>query len=316
VVSSPRDAWSALAGRAVDPSVVTLLQGKKGKASVWRLSFTKGAHPDVIAKRCSVGEAHIEDAVYRCVLPSIGFTTVDYFGWVPDTNQKYAWVFVEDAAGDPYAPESSLHGHLAARFLGELHAGAAAVADAVALPDRGVTHYRGCLDAIRELVPLVVADASLSTHERRVVESLGRCTTELDGRWPDLGAAGSRWRTTLVHGSFSHRNMRVRDNRLLVFDWGAAGWGPPARDVAKLVGARIGGDPGEYRRALASRSSMIDDAQLREVVTLGGLFRGVEHLSWAVPKLRYEWRDGVIETIERHCRRIQECLSRFDRSHA
>jgi hypothetical protein len=316
VSSGPRDAWSALARRAIDPSAVTLLQGKKGKPSVWRLSFGSGAHPDVIAKRCSADEAHVEQAVYERVLPSIGVTTVHYFGSVPDVNDTFAWVFVEDAAGDAYAPQLSVHRLLAARFLGRLHSAAAPLAGTVALPDRGFEHYRSCLDAIRGLVPLVACGGLLSTHERRVVEVLRRLTTELDARWTDLCAVGARWRPTLVHGSFSHRNMRVRDNRILVFDWGAAGWGPPARDVAKLLGPRIGGDATVYRHALASHSSMLDDAPVRDLVTLGALLRGVEHLSWAVPKLRYEWRDGVIERIEQHCRRTQECVSRLDWSHA
>jgi aminoglycoside phosphotransferase (APT) family kinase protein len=276
-----------------------------------------GAHPDVIAKRCRAGEAHVEHAVYRDVLPSTGAATVDYFGSVADTDDEFAWVFVEDAAGDRYTPESAVHRDLAARFLGQLHAAAAPLAGTVALPDRGPVHYRACLDTVRdELGGLDASDASFSAGELRVLESLRRLTAELDDRWSDVAAAASTWRPTLVHGSFSHRNMRVRDDRLLVFDWGAAGWGPPARDVAKLVGARIGGDATRYRQALAAHGSPVDDAPVQGVVALGGLFRGVEHLSWALPKLRDEWRDGVIETIERHGRSIRGCASLLEQSHA
>jgi hypothetical protein len=311
----PVEAWSTLGGQAVDPRGVTVLQGKQRKAGVWRLSMQSGPQVTVIAKRCLAREAQCERVVYEHILPAAGVTSLQYFGSIPDPDNTFAWVFVEDTSGSDYAPQSAVHRRLAAEWLGRLHSGAASLANSVPLPDRGLSHYRGYLDAIRELAASVACDASLSSDERQGVESLRQCADELDRRWSDVCALDSRWPPTLVHGSFSHRNMRVRDNRLLVFDWGAAGWGSAARDVVKLVGAGIGGDATVYREA-CSLHPRADETDLGNLLAVGGVLRGLEHLSWVVPKLQYEWRDGVIETIERHIVRVRESVSRLDRSDA
>jgi hypothetical protein len=90
---------------------------------------------------------------------------------------------------------------------------------------------------------------------------------------------------TLVHGDFAPKNMRVRHAPaglvLDAYDWGSAGWGVPALDLAQAGGPHeVGNDwPSPdlevYRSGIRDTWSTVDKQDLEFCAALGKAFRCV-----------------------------------------
>jgi aminoglycoside phosphotransferase (APT) family kinase protein len=313
---NPQDAWSRVphaAGLKVHTAEV--LQKKKRKAEVWRLKLGDGASNSVIAKRCSPEEARHETYVYQVVLPEADVPTLHCFGAVPDTDLGLEWLIVEEACGDPFSSEDPAHRLLAARWLANLHACCSHRSSQDTLPDVGARHYEAMLGPLLRTLAAVRSNPALGADEEREVAALEDRILRLQAGWTAVARLSDHYPSTLVHGSFGQRNMRVRRSgdrpELCVFDWGAAGWGPPARDVAKLVGRGVLADIADYRAALGDRYPIRAGGSVEDLVTLGRCFRAIEHLVWIAPRLAYEWVEGPLETMRRHHRELEETEPRL-----
>jgi hypothetical protein len=88
---------------------------------------------------------------------------------------------------------------------------------------------------------------------------------------------------------------------LRLFDWGAASWGIPARDVAKLASPHVMGDLSLYcaRCGLGEETGPL-------LVALGNLFRSIEHLHWAMSILAHDCGDDPIANVGKHAAVLQE----------
>lgn len=300
----PIAAWhrlDALPGAPVLGSWV--LQAKKGKPAVWRLDLGHQAIPAVVAKYAAADAAALERRVYVDWLAAADLQTPTFLGSAPDDDGG-VWMFVEFVGGSPYDAADPAHCVLAADWLGRLHrdfTGRVAGSD---LPQVGAARYRELLGTTLGDVPSIRSNRALGVDGRASVDHLADLLRTVDQEWADIERACSAWAPTLVHGSFSARNMRVVKSAggpcLRVFDWGAAGSGPVARDIAKLVGASIGGDAARY---LASAAA---DPGVLRLVAVGRLFRTIEHLRWVVPRLEYSWVEGPLSVVRRHVGQLRD----------
>jgi hypothetical protein len=295
---------------------VRLVQRKKRKAEVWAVETAESDCPRVIAKRCTPDEARREDYVYSVVLPRIGDDLIRYFGCVNDEDGQAVWLFVEDARGVPYDSKDAAHALLASEWLGRVHARASSIPRDSRLPELGSATYKALLHQIGRELRGVRGNATLAESHVQEVDSLSQLVDRLLSDWPKTEQLEARFTVSLVHGSFSHRNMRVRTEdgtpRLVVFDWGAAGWGVPARDIAKLLGSSISGDASSYRASAEAWSpSPVDDHAVLVMADLGLLFRAIEHLAWVVPSLKYEWVEVPMNSVQKNHARLKEAASRL-----
>jgi len=132
-----------------------------------------------------------------------------------------------------------------------------------------------------------LAEASLNEELGRsdleVIDQAASCCHEVLELWPRIERAVRRFPQTLVHGSFSRRNMVVIPTSgqpvLGVFDWGAAGRGVPARDLLKLADPKIAGSVAIYWLKFPDVAP--SDQEL--LIAVGRLIRAVEHMSWVAP---------------------------------
>jgi hypothetical protein len=274
------------------------VQRRKRKAEVWRLSDEQGRNR-VFAKRCRLDEAAREALVYRDVLPRIGLAAEHYLGCADASDGRTAWLFVRDVVGVAYRAEEPMHRHLAASWLSTLHSETRRGPALHGLPDVGPLRYRSMLDDLIRSLPAAAGNPELNRADVGVVDKAATCCRDLVDLWPSIERAAAALPHSLVHGSFSRRNMLVAPTAdgpaLRAFDWGAAGWGVPARDVAKLVGPTIAGNGvagtaetywrGFPELAIADREFLI---------ALGGLFRAIEHLTWVAARLRYPCVEGPL----------------------
>jgi hypothetical protein len=285
---APLQAWQTLSLPRPVLHRAELVQRKKRKAEVWRLSGQQ-AGDHVFAKRCRSHEAAREELVYRRVLPQIGMQTVQYLGRVDTGDGQTAWLFMKQVVGGAYAADEPLHRELAADWLSALHFATHNGPPIEGLPDVGPLRYRTMLEDLVRILPEAACNQELGRADVEVIDEVATCCRNLLELWPSVESAAGHLPHTLVHGSFSGRNMLVTSTAagpvLSVFDWGAAGWGVPARDLGKLVSPKIAGTAATYWRRFPDATASDRDL----LVALGRIFRAVEHMTWVAPRLKYPW---------------------------
>ncbi len=121
---------------------------------------------------------------------------------------------------------------------------------------------------------------------------------------------------TLVHGDFARQNVRVRHGQaglvLLPFDWGTAGWGVPAADLAgsatfasQFPGARhiLAGcaDIVAYRSAIGDMWPLLDVESLQRLANVGSIFRVLAAINWDTWMLDRPAATGYIDEFIDSC---------------
>jgi Phosphotransferase enzyme family len=287
---APLQAWQTLSLPRPVLQRAAPVQRKKRKAEVWRLSGPQ-AGDHVLAKRCRLHEAAREDLVYCRVLPQIRMQTVQYLGRVDTGDGQTAWLFMKEVVGGAYAADEPLHRELAADWLSALHCATHNGPPIEGLPDVGPLRYRTMLEDLVRILPEAACNQELGRTDVEVLDEAATCCRYLLELWPSVESAAGHLPHTLVHGSFSGRNMLVTSTSaatgpvLSVFDWGAAGWGVPARDLGNLVSPKIAGTVATYWRRFPDVTASDRDL----LVALGRIFRAVEHMTWVAPRLSYPW---------------------------
>jgi Ser/Thr protein kinase RdoA (MazF antagonist) len=160
-------------------------------------------------------------------------------GLVADHDGEFCWLFLEDAGGDLYLLDLEEHRILAGHWLATMNLSAEQIQDAIPLPDRGAEFYLQRLVWSRETIREITDNVILSESGFVLLRSLISHCDALESRWEGIEQFCRRMPLTLVHGDFAVQNARVRSGSvgkaLLVIDWGGAGWGVPAPDLAQFV---------------------------------------------------------------------------------
>lgn len=298
------EAWNAVRPGGGTVSGIETLQAKKGKPAVWRLELQSGPVRSVVAKQSPIGEARLEELIYRDVFPAALVSAPNYFGLIPSKDGSTAWNLLEYIEGVDYSAANPEHRRLPGAWLGHIHAALRSSRAAVSLPYVGPGYYHPMLDSVAQTLEEVRGNPAFSRADTTGLESVRKLLAEFTEAWGRIEQLSSSFAPTLVHGSFGPRNLRVSGtgagSTLYAFDWGAAGWGIPARDVARLESNGIRGDLAAYcmRCGLNSR----DGSRL---VALGRLFRALEHLRWIVPRLAYDWVEGPMFTVTKHAAELK-----------
>ena len=305
LIAAATEAWQQVTPHGSQIAETECLQkDKKGKPAVWKLIPASGPVPSVVAKKVKLAEARQEDCIYRDLLPMSRLPAPAYFGMVTADDDATAWIFVEYIDGDEFSPDNAMHRKLAAEWLGDLHSALAGAPVPAPLKNLGPEHYRTLLDSVLHNLSDTRGNPAIGSAGMADVDRLQQLLVGFAGAWESIRRVASGFEPNLVHGSFGPRNMKVSGAMsrptLLIFDWGASGWGTPARDVATLASGRLGGDPAIYchRRGLDANSGP-------SLVALGNLFRSIEHLHWSVPMLAYECVEEPLAKVKKHVAVLQ-----------
>ena len=206
----------------------------RGGSEVIRLVGAGPDGADVVAKRCAAGAAAREVMVYEQILALCPLPTLRTYGRL-DAGE-FAWLFVEYADGVPFDAASRAHRALAGRWLAILHRTSAERGRLRGLPKRDAPYYRGVVAEAHEALIGASTNPALPREDATVVDRLIAHVARLLDVWEAHAAALRSLPETVVHNDFWKGNMRVRADAggqaLLPFDWGAAGWGSPAVDLA------------------------------------------------------------------------------------
>jgi len=293
------EAWLQLSARGERPDGVELLRASRD-TSVFRLTIGDVA---VIAKRCPVTTGSIERVVYEKYLWDTGVPSPHYYGSVPDIEEDYCWLFVEEIHGEPYRPERAEHKAAAARWLAALHISCDRGSRQPSLPERSPAHYRDIVDSVRD--SLVRHEHSRREANNATYAVVAAQCDALQRCWNELEAACACGPTALVHGDLvAHNAYVVRQHdgvTFIPFDWEKAAWGTPAEDLAHV-------DLTVYQAMLGRYRPGHDSSATPRIAGAGRVFRCLVYLEWLRPDLERgtqiaveqlaqcrSWLDGLLE---------------------
>jgi hypothetical protein len=297
-------AWRAL-GVGPCPARLELLRRRK-KSVVYRLPGVGRNATDVIAKRGLWQSALDERAAYD-VLSGLPLSRLAYHGFVAEPAREYAWLFVEDAGGEPWDPDVTAHRQASTRWLAALHTASSRTSGAAELPDRGLGWFRGHLDCAPERIRAGFANPALSPDAHPLLDGMLQLLEEVAASWNEIERASAPLPRALVHGDFAERNVRIRhegsEPRVLAFDWEVAGWGLPAVDLVDV-------ELDTYAEAVRADWPGLDRAALERWAQLGELLRGgVVATSWAAESLCTTWPHDAVREMVHYQRRIVRALT-------
>ena len=295
-------AWKQLLFKRWEPVAIEKLGHRRRKSRpVFRLH---GLHGEtVIAKRCPKERARVERIIYQEFLPRVPLRTIRFRGVLEEPVGEFCWLFLEDAASEPYLPKLPHHRALAGRSLGEVHLASLSANLQGRLPGREPGYYlRWLRDSRAILVDHLAHNTAMVTDDTEVFRKVVAHLDVAETLWSEIEEICGVMPRTLVHGDFVAKNVRVRNGRgglsLLVFDWGYAGWGVPGTDLAQLGKHVVNPDLGVYCSVMKRAEPHLSLAQIEAVAACGSLFRLVEEVRWARSYLKFGSRDYLIKPVE------------------
>jgi len=297
-------AWRRLEARHATPARVELLR-RRAKSVVYRLPGVGRNGSDVIAKQCFWQIALDERAVYE-VLRDLPEPQLTYYGLIAEPDGELAWLFVEDARGDPWDPADAEQRRLAARWLAGLHTASSHAPIAARLPDRGPAYFREHLASACRRIRDGFENPALTPEGRPVLHRMLALFDAIERRWSDIEAACEAMPRALVHGDFAERNVRVRREgaslALVAFDWEVAGWGLPGVDLRDV-------DLAAYRADVRARWPELDPPASERLVAMGDLLRGgIAAAHWASESLATTWVEGAVGNLAIYHERMLQAL--------
>jgi hypothetical protein len=288
-------AWRSLINGRVVPQAIETLQefpqrsapilDRRPRPSIYRLVGAGPAGTNIIAKRCEAPRATIEWQIYETVLAYMPVDSPHCYGLVPDADERFLWLFFEDAGNELYSLDREDHHVLAGRWLGVMNVSSESLPAAACLPDRGPGYYRELLVSCREEIRENIESAGFSEGDAAVLRAAVSHCRVLEGEWHHVERVCDRFPRTLVHGDFAVQNARVRTGRagttLTVLDWEGAGWGTPATDLAQSIGKALSPDIRTYFSVVSSTWHGVTQADVERLALFGRMLRLICALEWA-----------------------------------
>ncbi|MBI3941070.1 MAG: aminoglycoside phosphotransferase family protein [Acidobacteria bacterium] len=309
-------AWSTLQPERVEPLGIERLK-KEWKSRVYRLEGVGAAGSGVIAKRCKQTTALIERAIYQEILPQSPLPTLRYYGYVEDSDDGFAWLFLEDAGEEEGPTSGSEYRVLAAEWLAALHLAAVPPDLQARLPSRGSNHYLQELRFVRETLAALTHPA-LNAEDRVTIRSILSQCDFLESHWGPMERFHESMPRTVVHGDLIQENVRIRTGQygaaFLPFDWEIAGWGTPAVDLAQFENESMGSeipvnaDIAAYASAVLGSWPHLDQQDLRQLAALGTIFWLLANIGWQCWNLMDGWVERAMRRIKVYEAGLAKCL--------
>jgi hypothetical protein len=283
---------------------VTALKPPRRKSAVYRLIGAGPGGANIIAKRAQRATVETERRVYQEVLSILPVSSLCLHAVVNDEDERYAWLYLEDAGDFGWSPELAEHRQLAANWLAEVHLGAASLVGKVALPYLGTAYYLDLVRAARDSVISPLANDSLSDSGRELLRRLDEDCLVLQTHWSAFASLLSQIPWTLSVPGLGAKNTRVRstDSRLelLAFDFENAFIGPA---VIELQGI----DTDAYSQTVG-RSWAVGKDGIELLASLGRAFGAIKSIPGELSTLMSAWPERSIRKLGYYAGHVAEAL--------
>ena len=286
------EAWRELRPELLTPRCIETVRHGETRP-IYRLEGVGFGGSGVIAKRCRLSTASIENIVYDEILPRLPFATLRYYGLVQE-DDEFAWLFLEDVGSVRFSRLLPEQRTLVARWLALMHTFARSVGASAGLPERGQRHYLEHLRAARGNIRKNLANPAVSGSDVDLLWSVIALCDDLESQWSELAESFTGVPATVVHGDFRPKNVHVRTNEpgagVFVLDWETAGWGPPAVDLAPARGPHSARDVDvETYQSIAHEAwANLDSHMIGRLVAAGTMFRRLAAMDWAGSDLAFD----------------------------
>jgi hypothetical protein len=292
------EAWAAATSLAAVPECIYVYREHPGKA-LYLLPGVAPGGSGVFAKRARASTMAVERTVYTEILPRLPLTAPRCYGsWV---DEPHGWLFVEDVGSQRYSPDEPQHLAVAAHWIGTLHATAAEVPAARALPDGGPARY---LNHLRAALETIAHSLDAWPYPRNEIDALAAVLSQcaaLEARWERVEAECEGAPATVVHGDFQSKNVYVRTDtestRLFPIDWELVGWGPPAADLADPWLTRV--DLETYWTVVREAWPQMGLDRVARQAMVGRLLSGCAAIDWECVSLLAEDARGRSHAVAR-----------------
>ena len=271
--------------------------------AVYRLRGAGPGHSPVIAKRCGAAVADIERTLYESVLPRLPLRSLEYHGSLAADYGKSHWLFTADAGPRKYSTGQPAHRTRAAEWLAQFHLAAQHLPAAATLPDRGPSYFLAHVHAAHALLSRHIADRSFPAADAATLRALVSQCDRLESRWDEIQRICRHVPSTLNHGDFASRNIRLGEdgNELLVFDWQDAGWGPPTLDLIQSSPRALcdsaSPDLAVYESIVRKEWPQVDAGLLRQLAALGRIFWYVVAIRLDAESLGLSWAQRIMRNM-------------------
>ncbi len=288
-------AWQRLAQPARRPRSVFVLKPEKKRSAVYRLEGAGPSGSAVIAKRGRAARLATELLIYREVLPHVSAPTLRCYGSIEDQQPGFGWLFLEDAGDGRFSSGNAEHRVLGGRWLALLHTSIPCrPAWQANLPSRHVEYYRAIVGLARDAITRSLPNRVFTTADVRMLEAILFACDRLEHVWSTVEEICGALPSTLVHGDFGSKNVRVRTGpdgpQLLPLDWDSAGWGVAATDLSQT-------DVTTYWSVARARWPELEPDALACLATVGRMFLALESITGEVDALAGDWVDNVMRKM-------------------
>jgi aminoglycoside phosphotransferase (APT) family kinase protein len=310
VVERPADhsaftAWRRLGLTSADAARIEVLKESE-KTTAYRLVGCGPAGADIVATRRATETTLVERTIYGDVLSRSGTPSLRLHG-VIDEGDGTTWMFLDDAGEVMPDLRDPAHRALAAAWLGRVHVDLIGASFAEQLPDRATDDALQTLRSTRVALRTVQGDDRLDVDGLRSLDALVSRLDAVEGCWESVVGSVAGLPTTLVHGDYVAKNLRLRGagvaRSTVPFDWEMGGWGVPLRDLSLI-------DLGTYvdiaRPFWGPRAPELD--RLADIGRLLGL---VVAVSWEVPGLQSGWLRRPLKRLAVYHERLGSVLVRL-----
>ncbi len=284
-------AWSQLQSHHAEPVSIEVLKHER-KCAAYRLNGIGSGGTSVIAKRCRAATARVQRLIYEEVLARLPVPALRCYGFLEEQEGEYCWLFLQDAAEEPYCSQLAEHRALAGSWLGRIHLAPIASRLRGRLPARGLScHLELLLRCRATLLDHLAYNSTLQEPDAVVFRKIVRHCEVLEAHFSKLEQICNVIPPALVHGDFAVKNVRVRSTaaglELLVFDWEHGGWGLPVIDLAQVASRVITPDLFVYCSVLKSGYPELKLHEVQRAAECGSLLRMVNEIAWANSSLRF-----------------------------
>ena len=310
--SAPREArhpaaraWAQIGQGLSNPRAVTQVEPPEvgfPKSTIYRLEGAGECGATVIAKKCRRQRGQIERTIYELVLPKLSLPYPRFLGMANDDDGS-CWLFLEDAGDEAYSPLDPKHRVVAGHWLGALHSSTTSLPSDVPLPDRGPAYYLGHLTAARDLIRANLDNPALDKDQRCQLQRIIMNCDFIESEWWRLEQFCQPIPTTLVHGDFIGKNVRMRSGatsfEILPFDWEHAGIGVPAVDLAqaRYSSTTFLANPDLSEYWMTTEWTKLGYETVLQLATYGTIFRCLAALHWESHKLASEWVEWPVKNM-------------------
>ena len=119
--------------------------------------------------------------------------------------------------------------------------------------------------------------------------------------------------STLVHGDFTGKNIRLQTDRqgltVLAFDWEWAGWGTPVADLAQT---QPGADIYAYWESVQAEWPAVELETLERLAAVGTIFRLLAAIDWVTHGLASWWVWRTIEYLSVYKSRLSRVVGALE----